>query len=505
MVNKTTSFRARSLAVIVVILFVYHLAISAGTVSAQKQRQPGGGETWRRQPPKSDAARPFNPPPVRKAKLENGLTLLLIEDHRSPIVTMLVGIPLAIEPTEDLASLTNQIAIAEATAELITEGAGSRNAEQVAREVETLGGKLSTTANDDFAEVNVSVVAENADRMIDLVGDVLLRPTFPEEEVALYKRNRIQNVVVQRQDPSFLASEQFDRVVYGKHPYAISAPTPASIEQLDRNKLAEFHRSHFGVEKSVAVVVGDFEPGKLERKLREVFSQRKEPQKLAAPSRAPAELSKESRRQVFLIDRPGSEQADFRIGTLAVRRSDPGYFPLLVANSILGAGTSSRLFLNIRERMGYAYDVYSSVGSLRFGGSFYGGAETRTEVTSRAINEMLAEFDRLRDVKVGPQELQNAKNYLNGLFSLSLSAQGGIAERMVQEYMLDLPQGYLESYRSKIQSVTAEQVQEVARKYISTDRPVIVVVGDASKLASDLRTIGKVKVLDIEGKPVKGT
>ena len=161
--------------------------------------------------------------------------------------------------------------------------------------------------------------------------------------------------------------------------------------------------------------------------------------------------------------------------------------------------------MNIRERKGYAYDVYSALGGLRLGGSFYGGAETRTEVTSRAINEMLAEFDRLRDVKVGPQELQNAKNYLSGLFSLSLSAQGGIAERMVQEYMLDLPQGYLESYRSKIQSVTAERVQEVARQYISTDRPVIVVVGDASKLARDLRTIGQLQVLDIEGKPVKRT
>jgi zinc protease len=440
---------------------------------------------------------------VRQTKLENGLTLLLIEDHRSPIVTMMIGISLMLEPSEDIGNLTNQIAIAEATAELITEGTGSRSSEQVAREVETLGGRFSTSANDDYAEVNVSVVAENAERMLDLVGDVLLRPAFPEEEVALYKRNRVQNVVVQRQDPSFLAGEQFDRVIYGKHPYAISTPTPSSIERLDRNKLAEFHRSRFGPSRSVAVIVGDFEPGKMEDRVRRVFSGWQEPPKNSIGSRAPVGPSKETKRQVFLIDRPGSEQADFRIGTLAVKRSDPAYFPLLVANSILGAGTGSRLFLNIRERKGYAYDVYSSVGGLRLGGSFYGGAQTRTEVTSRAITEMLAEFERLRMVKVGPQELQNAKNYLDGLFSLSLSAQGGVAERLVQEYMLDLPRDYLESYRSRIQSVTAEQVQEVARKYILTDRPVIVVVGDASKLGKDLRTIGPVQVLDIEGRPVK--
>src|SRR4030095_12401666 len=116
---------------------------------------------------------------------------------------------------------------------------------------------------------------------------------------------------------------------------------------------------------------------------------------------------------------------------------------------------------------------------------------------------MLAEFDRLRNVKVGQQALQNAKNYLNGLFSLSLSAQGGIADRLIKEYTLDLRKDYLESYRSRIESVTAEQVQEVARKYLLTDRPVIVVVGDASKLANDLKTIGQVHVLDIEGKAVK--
>jgi zinc protease len=501
-VHKSTSFRATSFVVLAVLSCCLQ-GISGQTRPVHKQRQREAVETWRKQPPKSDTARPFNLPAARQSKLENGLTLLLVEDHKSPIVTMMIGIPLTIEPSEDIGNLTNQIAIAKATAELITEGAGSRNAEQVAREVETLGGKLSTTANDDYAEVSVSVVAENAARMLDLVGDVLLRPTFPEEEVALYKRNRIQNVVVQRQDPSFLAGEQFDRIIYGKHPYAISSPTPASIEQLDRNKLAEFHRSHLGPSKSVAVIVGDFEPARMEGKVRAVFSEWKEPQENSIAGRAPVELSKETKRQVFLIDRAGSEQADFRIGTLAVRRSDPAYFPLLVVNSILGAGTSSRLFLNIRERKGYAYDVYSSVDGLRLGGSFYAGAETRTDVTSRAINEMLAEFDRLREMKVGQQELQSAKNYLNGLFSLSLSAQGGIADRLIQEYTLDLPKDYMESYRSRIESVTAEQVQEVARKYLLTDRPVIVVVGDAAKLANDLRTIGPVKVLDIEGRPVK--
>lgn len=483
---------------------LFHFPIASAVASPpQGTGQAKRGESWRKQPPKAGTPRPFMLPASREARLENGLTVVLIEDHKSPVVTILVGIPLAKEPSAGIAGLTDQMALAEATAELITEGAGSRTSEQVAREVETLGGRLSSSANDDYAEVALSVVAENARRMMDLLGDVLLRPAFPESEVALYKRNRIQTLVVQRQEPSFLAGEQFDRVVFGSHPYAITSPTPASIDALDREKIAGYYNSNFGPGGAVAIIVGDFDAGSMELKAREVLGGWKQPQKGSADTRAVSPSPMTAERRVYLIDRPGSEQADFRIGELALKRSDPDYFPLVVANSILGAGTSSRLFLNIRERKGYAYDVYSSVDALRLAGTFFAGAESRTEVTTRAIKEMLAEFDRLREVKVGPSELQSAKNYLDGLFSLALSTQGGIAERMVQTYMLDLGSRYLESYRSRVQAVTADQVQQVARKYMLSDRAVIVVVGDASKLAKDLGAIGRVEVLDQEGRSAK--
>lgn len=499
---RSSRVKIRSVALLALVALLEFPGALAVTGPPQKARRPARPEAWRRQPPPSDAPRPFALPEVRETRLENGLTVLFIEDHRSPIVTALVGVPLAIAPSSDIGEMTRQMALAEATAELITEGAGSRTSEQVAREVETLGGRLSSSANDDYAEVAVSVVAENAGRMMELLADVLLRPAFPESEVTLYKRNRIQTVVVERQDPAFLAGEQFDRVVFGSHPYAISAPTPAAIDALDREKIAEFYRSNFGPDGSVAIIVGDFDASTMEMKARELLGGWRTPRRRTTSVNSVV-FPQTSERRVYLVDRPGSEQADFRIGALTVKRSSPDYFPLLVANSILGAGAGSRLFLNIRERKGYAYDVYSSVGALREAGSFYGGAETRTEAAARAIIEMLAEFTRLGAVKVGPSELQGAKNYLNGLFSLALSTQGGVAERIMQTHMLDLGRNYLEAYRSRIEAVTAEQVQEAARKYISSEHPVIVVVGDASKLVKDLRTIGPVEAFDIEGRSVK--
>ena len=482
---------------LIVLIELVWLCASAGFAFTQKAPHTKQPEPWRKHPPKSGAPRPFKLPAAREIKLDNGLTLVLIEDHHAPVVNIVVGIPIEASSSRNISDLTNEMALTEATAELITEGAGSRSSEEVAREVETLGGRLSSSANDDYAWVAVSVVAENAERMMELLGDVLLRPVYPESEVSLYKRNRIQRLVVQRQEPSFLAVEQFDRIVYGSHPYAISAPTPASVDALDREKIVRFYNSQFAPNGSVTVIVGDFDAMRIERKARDVLGAWKTPRKTSADVPTSNSLPVSSAARIFLIDRPGSAQADFRIGGLAVKHADADYFPLLVANAVLGAGTSSRLFLNIREKKGYAYDVFSSVDALKQAGTFFGGAESRTEVTLAAIKEMLAEFDKLRTVKVEAQELQNAKNYLNGLFSLALSTQGGVAERTLQTYMLELGRDYLEAYRSRIEAVTAEQVQEAARKFMLTDRATIVVVGDAAKLKRELGRLGPVSEVSV--------
>jgi zinc protease len=477
---------------------------SESDVIAQK-RWPGNvSEAWRRVPPKPGSPRPLKLPLTREVELDNGLKLVFVEDHRTPMVTVLVGIPLQLQPFKDIDALNNQAALAEAAADLLTEGAGSRTSEQLAREVETLGGRISSTANDDFAEVIGSVVAENVERMISMLADVVIRPSFPENEVALHRRNRVQNLVVQRQDPAYLASEQFDRVVFGSHPYAIASPSPASIEALNREKIEQFYHSHLEPRGSVVVIAGDFNLERTTDIARALFGQWKQTAARESTSeQASHPFPHPEVRRVYLIDRPGSEQADIRIGGLGVTRDHPDYFPLLVTNAILGAGTNSRLFMNIRERKGFAYDVYSSVDAMRYAGTVVGGAQTRSEVVGSAIKEVLSEFDRLGRLRVTPSELQGAKNYLNGLFSLALSTQGGVAERIAQTYLLGLGSNYLESYRMRIESVTPEQVQQAAHKYLDSERPAIVVVGDASKLKNQLEALGRVEVLSIEGKPAK--
>jgi len=455
-------------------------------------------ESWRRKIPSPSPAGQFRLPATKELKLDNGLTIVLVEDHRSPLVTIEAGIPIAPRQSLARAALSNFVALSESTAELLTEGAGSRTGSELAREVESLGGRIASSVNEDYAEVSAVAVSENAHRMIELFADVLLRPTFPQSEVALYKSNRVERLKVQRQDPAFLVDEMFDKAVYGSHPYSLSVPTPQAVRAVTRLKIERFYRSNFAPEGSAIVIAGDFDLLKTETTLRELFSRWKS---LAAhQSVREVNLRNGAARKIYLIDRPGSEQADFRIGRLAVKRGDPDYFALSVANAIVGAGTASRLFLNIREKKGYAYDVSSSISALKQAGTFFGASQTRTDVTVAAIKEMLAELDRIGEEKVSDQEMRDAKSFLTGQFALGLSTQGGVAGRLLHARVLGLAPDYLENYRARVGEVTSDRVRQVARRYIASKTSVIVVVGDARKLTKGLRGIGPVGVFNAEGR-----
>ncbi|HSO76250.1 MAG TPA: insulinase family protein, partial [Blastocatellia bacterium] len=197
-------------------------------------------ESWRKQSPPASPARPFKLPATREVKLDNGLIILLVEDRRAPLVTIHAGIPLAGPRIAGKATIANHVALAESTAQLMTEGAGGRTSSDMAREVESLGGRITSSANEDYAEVSAVVVSENAHRMIDLFADVMLRPAFPQREVALYKSTRVELLTLQRQEPAFLAEEMFDKAVYGSHSYSLSVPTPRAVQAVTRSRIERF-------------------------------------------------------------------------------------------------------------------------------------------------------------------------------------------------------------------------------------------------------------------------
>ncbi|HYL99327.1 MAG TPA: pitrilysin family protein, partial [Blastocatellia bacterium] len=406
------------------------------------------------------------------------------EDHRAPIVTMTIALPAG-----EVNDPAESPGLAEATASLITEGSAGLTSQALSQKVERLGGRLASSAGSDFAEISISALSQTTEQMLGVLADVLLKPDFPESEIALYKDSRIQNLTAQRQDPGFLVGEQFNKVIYGAHPYSISAPTPNAVSGLSRQSLRAFYEKNYHPEGSVAVIVGDFNWEQVQAKARTFFGSW-QAKSTVSPSLPNPPVR--SGVQIFLLDRPGSAQANIRIGNLALARSDKDYIPLLVANTILGGGTSSRLFLDVREQKGYTYDVGSYVSPRKQYGAFFGSTETRTEVAGAAIKAILDEFERMRNEKVSDSDLQHAKNFIDGSFSLSLSTQGSLAGQLLEARLLNLGDDSLETFRSRVDSVTVDDVQRAARKYISRDRYAIVVVGDASKLKSQLQPLAPV-------------
>lgn len=467
-------------------------ALILSCVAAQAQHRPRRqtARPARESPPQPTPLKPFSLPATREARLENGLALLLVEDHRSPLVTIEIALPVG-----SVNNPPEQSGLAEATAELLLEGAGSRSSMELAVGVEALGATIDSFATDDYTSVAAAVIAENLDPFLDILADVVLRPAFPDREVELFKTNRVADLKVQRQDPAFVAMDHFSRLVYGSHPYAFLAPTPESISGLSRSKIERFYRARYVPNGSAIVIVGDFPTTRMEQRLRSLFGAWKGSD---APGRDFPRIPGPARR-LRLIDRPGSEQADIIIGNAAISSGDPSYFPMVVANAILGVGAGSRLFLSVREQKGYSYDVWSEVRAPRMRGVFFAAAQTRPEVTVPAIRLMLAEIRRLQTELVSARDVRAAKNYLNGGFSLALSTQGGITERLILAHMMGLGTEYLETYRDRIEAVTPAEIRQAARKHMLADRCSIVVVGDADQLSRRLRTLGPVESRRTDG------
>jgi zinc protease len=432
-----------------------------------------------KQPPPPLPSRAIKLPTAYETILPNGLTVVVVEDPRLPLVSYRLAFR-----TGDAHDPADLPGLMDTLTGLLTEGTESRTSREIADEVARLGATLQAGANSDYTTVAASSLTIFCDEILQLLADVALRPVFPENEVELAKQNTKESLKQQRAQPSFLASEMVARVMFGEHPYHVTAPTPESIDAITRERLVEFHRATFIANNAVLFVVGDVKQDTILKQVESLFGAW-QPGTVVADD-FPAPPKRESR-TVYLVDRPGSAQANIVIANSGIKRTSPDYFPLLLMHTVLGANASSRLFMNLREDKGYTYGAYSSLDARRTAGTFRETAEVRTPVTGDSLKEFFYELGRIRNEAVGEDEMADAKSYLTGVFPLRLETQEGLVDQLVQIKMFGLPENYLEIYRNQIQAVTIPQVQEVARKYVRPDNAAIVIVGDGAQLESQIK------------------
>lgn len=454
-------------------------------------------EAWRKNPPQTPAPRPFKLPSVTTYKLDNGLNVQLLEDHRVPFITVELGIKAgsAHEPRELLG-------LSSITASMLSEGTKKLKSKEIAEEVDFIGGGLRASADADFTLVVASGLSKYSDRLFNVMSDVVLNPSFPEDELKLKKTNLLQELIMKRSEPDFLVSERFAKVVYGDHPYSVVAPEPETVERISKADLEKYHASQYVPNNAVLIVVGDFDKAALEATIKKSFGAQVWPSGNIEAAKS-ASAPKINGKHIYLVDRPGSVQSTLRLGNLGLNKTNPDFFPMMVANQILGGASHSRLFTNIRENKGYTYGAYSGFSARKDPGSFAASADVRTEVTTPSLQEFIYELEKIRNLKVEDKEMADAKNYLTGSFQLGLETQAGLAQRLLEVQLYELPGNYLETYTDKIMAVNPDDVRRVARKYIDLDNMVITVVGDANKIKRELELFAPVDLYDVQGKPMK--
>lgn len=448
-------------------------------------------------PTRAPAPAPVKPaalPEFQEATLPSGLRLMLVESHRQPVVSLALMIPAG-----DAYDPAGKEGLAALVADVLTKGAGSRTAEQVASAIEGVGGSISASGGPDFMNVRANVLSPDAPLAFELVGDAVTRPTFADKEVALARTQATSALQLEQSNPAALAQRYFARELYGQHPYG-RRPSAASVRGLTVSDLRGFQAARLVPRGALLVVAGDITlPRARELALRHFGAWSGAPAAdVARP--APPEIGST---RILLVHRPVSVQSNIVVGNLTLAPTDPANYALTVANRVLGGGTEGRLFSILREKKSWTYGAYSSATRNRDIGAIVATAEVRNAVTDSALAELLNIERSLGTTALTATELEGAKGALVGSLPLQLETAQGIAEQVGRLTMLGLPTSYLRTLPPSLAAVTAEQVQQAARTTIRPDQALIVVVGDGAQIYDRLAKIAPTRIVNVQGDPMQ--
>jgi len=437
--------------------------------------------------------RPYHFPHVARRTLANGLRVLVAENHNAPLLSLRA----LVRSGADHDTLESA-GLASIVADMLDEGAGSRDTIQLAEDIGLLGGALGTGADWDASYITLDVLSRNGGEAAAIFADVTARATLPADGLERVRAERLNEILQQRNEPGAIAGKRFANLLYGTGAYGNSIIGNAdSVSRLTIENVQRFYREHYLPNNSAIVVSGDIDSNNalslIERALGD-WPRGEEPPRPNVTAR-PIDRSR-----IYVIDRPQAVQSEIRVGHIGVARSSADYFPLSVMNAIFGGVFNSRINLNLRERHGYTYGARSQFAFRRQAGPFVIAAPVRNEVTRESVEEMLIELRRIRTGDIEDAEFDDTKAYLMGVFPATVQTASDIASRLVDMELYGLPEDYFDRYRENIAAVTKDDIARVANKYLDPERVLIVIVGNAGQIREPLGALGlPMHELDIEG------
>jgi zinc protease len=456
-------------------------------------------QDWRKTKPAAGPAPSIHLPVPTEFSLDNGLKVLLVEEHALPVLTAELVSRAGSENT-----VAAEAGLATLTSEIMSDGTQSRSLEKLSQDEERIGARVTVTSGMDYGAAAMSLLTYHADQGLDILADIAQHPAFRTEDVERRRKQRLVRISQETDNVQSMAMRVGPRLVFGESPYGISANgTADTVQGLTAADISSFYADHYGPNDSVLVFAGDVTRTQAEALARKYFGGWSS--KAANPATIPAPPSPEPT-HVVIIDKPGAPQTALAAFGIGVPESSPDADTLNVLNYTLGSSFGSRINMNLREVHGYTYGARSAFMRYRDGGMFYAGSLVRTDVTAPAAKEMMSEIRNFPEKPSTPEELAAAKEASIRSLPGRFETDSAIADAIDSLFLYNRPLDYYAKLPARYEAITEADVARAAKQYLHPDQLVIVTAGDRSKIEPALKDagLGPVEVRDISGNVVTG-
>jgi zinc protease len=470
----------------------------ARITAAQNQPEPVApappltpqGDAHRVSPPLAKDVLTLHLPRPTVFTLANGLAIMVVEDHRLPRVALTVSVAGA-GPLYDPKGVNG---LASLVVQALRDGTTSRTGAQIAEQIDMTGATLAASVNagSPNAIVTATGLSESIDEWGPVVADVVRHPRFTPDQLNARRQRLFVQLRQQRASSVFLGDEQIGFAVFGEHPAALLALTPDALERVTVELLTDWHHEHYAPQQTTIGIVGDVNARDMRSKVERWFGDW--PRTQWAPP-VPADPPVPPGRRVILVDRPGQAVTRIIFGGMGIDRRSSDYPSMVVMNQVLGGNSAARLFLKLREELGFAFDAQSSFNAAGYRGAWRASTEVRAGVSDAALHAMDSELRRIMEEPVPAEELDRAKRSIVASFALTLERPTQVLGNWQAWKTYGFSDDYWDTYPAKIMAVTAEEVQQVARRYLDTTHTQLVVVGDAARLRGPLGRYGTVEIV----------
>ena len=433
----------------------------------------------------------FKLPPFQKFSLKNGLTVYLMEQHEVPMIYVSMVFPAGAIKDGD------QHGLALLTAENLLFGTQNYTKKQLEEQLDYLGASYRSSAFKEYAEIKLSFLNDDQDKIFPILQDIVMQPIFDSDEFDKHKQRRLDQIDLMKEHPVKVIRSYYDKFLFGDHIYGNSLTgDKESVATLTTTDIKEFYRKNYQPAQSAIAVVGDFKSSQMKKDIQKLFAEWENDNTPMKPDvEAPPEIN-DSR--LLLINKDDATETRFMIGGFGITRSNPDYIPVQVINTILGGRFTSWLNDELRVNRGLTYGAHSYFVAHRYSGIFAMSSYTRTEKTEEAIDVTLEVLNRLHKQGVNEETLTSARNYIKGQFPPQYETAGDLADLLTDMFVYDFDESFINNFQQNVDEMTVEKAGQIIDKYFPASDLQFVLIGKSDEIRDIVKKYGELSEKEIK-------